>query len=262
VPSAQPLPQEDNLTPRQRLIHWLEQLGCDLPGGNDWLSAEELGRANGMRVEKRRKDWLLGRWTAKNAVAFRLNLGTNSLAEIELRAVASGAPEVFVRDKRAEISISLSHRAGRAICTLADRACALGCDIELIEPHSEAFLADYFTADEQALLAQAAASEKSLVSTLLWSAKESALKALGTGLRADTRTVSACPAPASPEVGGWHPLEVWSGAVLSNEERRWGHRRYKAGKRFQGWWQTGDGFVRTVVSDPAGPPPVYLKVAP
>ncbi len=36
----------------------------------------------------------------------------------------------------------------------------LGCDLEVIEPRSEAFLSDYFTAEEQALVARAHATDR------------------------------------------------------------------------------------------------------
>lgn len=37
----------------------------------------------------------------------------------------------------------------------------LGCDLELIEPHSDALVADYFTADEQAMVARTLAADLS-----------------------------------------------------------------------------------------------------
>ena len=36
--------------------------------------------------------------------------------------------------------ISLSHRAGRAICCVSTSIAALGCDLELIEPRSSGFI--------------------------------------------------------------------------------------------------------------------------
>ena len=55
---------------------------------------------------------------------------------------------------RPQVTISLSHRSGAAICAVAPAGVDLGCDLEVIEPRSEAFVADYFTVDEQALVAQ------------------------------------------------------------------------------------------------------------
>src|SRR3974390_2654400 len=176
-------------------VYWLEQTAADVPTGNDWLSAAERLRLQGMRFAKRRADWRLGRWTAKCALAIVLDLSQEpqSLATIEIRTLPSGAPEVFLDALSSRVSLSLSHCAGRAGCAVALNSVAVGCDLERIEPHSDAFAADYFSTGEQAMVAQSAAAERSRLLTLLWSAKESALKALQVGLRLDTRSVSVSP---------------------------------------------------------------------
>jgi 4'-phosphopantetheinyl transferase len=63
----------------------------------------------------------------------------------------------------------------------------------MVEARSPAFVEDYFSADEQALIADISLPERSLLLALLWSAKESALKALRVGLRLDTRCMSVKP---------------------------------------------------------------------
>ena len=173
-------------------IQWLEQTATDVPAENQWLNANEILRLNGMRIPKRRADWRLGRWTAKHAVAACLNLSTepSTLADIEIRAAASGAPEVLLHDEPAGIAISLSHSSGTALCTLAPPEINFGCDLETVEPRSDAFVADYFTVDEGNLIARSARQERPQLLALLWSAKESALKALRVGLRFDTRCMS------------------------------------------------------------------------
>ncbi len=52
---------------------------------------------------------------------------------------------------------------------------------------SDAFVADYFAPEEQTLIAHSSPADRELMLALLWSAKESALKALREGLRLDTR---------------------------------------------------------------------------
>ena len=86
-----------------------------------------------MRFAKRRDDWRLGRWTAKRALAAYLNLPSNpqTLADIEIRPAPSGAPEVFVANKPAAVTISLSHRGGVAACAVAPSGMELGCDLEM-----------------------------------------------------------------------------------------------------------------------------------
>ena len=129
-------------------VYWLEQSAADLPAQNDWLSASDRTRLNAMRFEKRRDDWRLGRWTAKLAVAAYLDLPTDlpALAEIEIRPAPSGAPEVFLANQPAEVTISLSHRDGMAICAVAASGVALGCDLEIVEPRSDAFVTRLFHA--------------------------------------------------------------------------------------------------------------------
>ncbi len=228
-------------------VYWLEQTEADVPAENDWLNASEAVRLRGMRFAKRRADWRLGRWTAKRAVAvsLALPLDRSALAGIEIRQAPDGAPEVFLADMPANVTISLSHRAGIAVCavTLLGGA-ALGCDLEIIEPHSDAFVTDYFTTQEQDLVARAPASDRLRLLALLWSAKESALKALREGLRLDTRSVTVSPVEEQAAVGSWRPLRVWD----PNRQI------------FNGWWRQTGNLLRTVVAAPPPGPPIPLKV--
>ena len=135
-------------------VCWLEQSESDVPAEEQWLCPRERLCLSGLRFAKRRTDWRLGRWTAKLAVAFCLDLptDTSSLAKLQIRAAASGAPEAFLHNERAAVTISLSHRSGIAMCVVADAPAALGCDLELIEPRSASFVTDYFTLSEQELI--------------------------------------------------------------------------------------------------------------
>src|SRR5215831_16948534 len=142
-------------------VYWLEQTEANVPAEDNWFSAPEAARLSGMRFAKRRNDWRLGRWTAKRALAVYLNVPAHpeALAEIEIRPAPSGAPEVFFANQPAPVTVSLSHRARTAICAVAMSGAALGCDLEIIEPRSEGFLTDFFTTEEEALVARAFASD-------------------------------------------------------------------------------------------------------
>jgi len=239
--------------------YWLEQTEADLPAHDDWLSPDEAVLLSHMRFAKRRADWRLGRWTAKRAGAAFLNLpgDAQALREIEVRPAPSGAPELFLANGQAAAGISISHRAGIAVCAIAMYGAALGCDLELIELRSDSFVADYFTASEQALIARASETDRPRLLALLWSAKESALKALRQGLRLDTRCVTvtldtpmdhkhgADGFEQSPEFPRWHPLQV----------------RYREGEIFCGWWQSAGCLMRTLVALPAPIAPLPLRVA-
>jgi 4'-phosphopantetheinyl transferase len=274
-------------------VYWLEQTEADLPNGgegvppvdghaqdgaattpeSEWLGAKERVQLSAMRFAKRRADWQLGRWTAKHAVAACLQLPADlpNLAGIEVRPIPSGAPEIFLGNKWAPVTISLSHRAGRAVCAVANYPAALGCDLEVIESHSDAFIADYFATEEQALVARAAPADRPWLVTLLWSAKESALKALRAGLRLDTRCVivtlvdvlrsqnaegEVCVpeeyiknpgfAARQPDaLSGWRPLRV----------------RHVHDQTFLGWWQRTGNLLRTIVAAPPPARPLLLNVS-
>ncbi len=227
-------------------VYWLEQTEADLPAENDWLSANEAVCLNGMRFAKRRADWRLGRWTAKRALSVYLDVPAHPqvLKKIEIRAAPSGAPEVFFGDQPAAVTISLSHRAGLAACAVTKSGVEMGCDLEMVEPRSDAFVADYFTLEEQALIASASAADRPRLLALLWSGKESALKALHEGLRLDARSVIVSPGNSAFDLHGWSPMEV----------------RHTDRRIFNGWWQHADGIVRTLVAAPPPYPPIRLRI--
>jgi len=217
------------------------QTAGDVPLGDDWLSGEERVRLAGLRVPKRHADWRLGRWTAKLAIAQHLDLPPDPevLAEVELRPAPSGRPEVFLCGWPAPVALSLSHSCGAGLSVVAPAGFAVGCDLETVEPRSPEFLADYFTVEEQTLVGVTPPYQRDRLLTLLWSAKESALKSLGCGLRMDTRRVSAVPAGFLNSCGEeWQRLSIHMG-----------------GKIFHGWWSESRQRMRTVVSDP---PPLRL----
>jgi 4'-phosphopantetheinyl transferase len=246
---------EQDESRRRMNVYLLEQSLVDVPSQDDWLSTSEAACLARMRFEKRRTDWRLGRWAAKRAIATHLRLPTvpHALAEIEIRPAPSGAPEALLRGHPAGIAISLSHRAGTALCAIADSRAALGCDLEIAEPRSEAFIADYFTAEEQELVYRSDPELRSQLLALLWSAKESALKALCIGLRVDTRslTVNLMDHPiqlaqSSPSGGDqWHPLRVSFGAD----------------RLFEGWWRHAYLLLQTVISTPPPFQPTSLVLA-
>lgn len=225
-------------------VYILEQREEDVPESNDWLGVRERDHVRTLHFLKRRADWRLGRWAAKCAIAALQNipLDPDLLARIEVCPAPSGAPTVLLHELPANVSISLSHRAGTAICALAENSLRLGCDLELIEPHSAAFIADYFTPEEQDLIERAACVDRWRLVTTLWSAKESALKALQEGLRRDTRSVAVKPATLS--VG-----ECWTSIEVRSIE----------GDLFHGWAHAVNGMLQSVVADHPFCAPIRLQ---
>jgi 4'-phosphopantetheinyl transferase len=219
--------------------------GCaELPEDDAWLDPEEAERARSFVFPGRRLDFRLGRWTAKHAVAAWLGR-CEDFARIAIRTSADGAPRVLVNGEPAPLEVSFSHRDGRAACAVAPAGTRLGCDLEWIEPRSEAFVHDYFVPAEIELVQLAPVEHRPLYANLIWSAKESALKARHTGLREDTRSVEVRLLDTAPR--DWGRLEV---------------ARQGTGEVFQGWWRREEGWVLTLVADPAPASPRSLTAQP
>ena len=199
-----------------------------VPAHDDWLTPPEAARLNGMRYTKRRDESRLGRWTAKHAVARALMLPRSpaQLRDVIIRNAKDGAPEAFIGDSPAPIAISMTDRAGWAVCVVAADVDGVGCDLELVEPRSRLFVRDYFTPAEQRTVA-AAPDDHDLLANLIWSARESALKVLREGLRLDTRTVEVT--LHHEQDGEWCALAVTT----------------SSGERFPGWWTRHGDFILT-----------------
>ncbi len=228
-------------------VYWLEQTDKDVPLDDSWLCPNEVTCLRNLRFAKRRADWRLGRWTAKRALCACLDWPPypQILARIEIRAAPSGAPEAIVAGLGTPLVISLSHRSGTALCTVSEAGLMLGCDLEVIEPRTQDFVLDYFTAEEQSWAARTPSSERPEIVTLLWSAKESALKALQQGLRLDTRSVMVSQMAGAPDLDGWSPLRIGC----------------TDGRVFQGWWRSADGVVRTVAADSTAGSPIRMALS-
>jgi len=232
-------------------ISWLARTERQLltlpaaPPTTSWLTDAEHRRAGQLPYTKRRTDYLLGRWTLKVAVASVLGWPDEpaALARIEGRAAPDGAPELYVDGRRAARGVSLSDRAGCAVCLVTAEPADVGCDIEVVEPRSAAFVRDYLT-EPEARFVEAAAEARDLAANLFWSAKESALKVLRTGLRRDTRSVEVSVAELRPPEQTWSPLEV----------------RTVEGPVFPGWWRRSGPFVFTACARGTESAPAALEV--
>ncbi|NJD20246.1 MAG: 4'-phosphopantetheinyl transferase superfamily protein [Gemmatimonadetes bacterium] len=222
--------------------------------GDAWLTPAEVAILARFRVSKRAADWRLGRWVAKEAVARALE-GAVAPDDIEILAGPGGGPRARVLATGAwpPVSVTLSHSAGVgfAVAAVAPGGATLriGCDVEEVAPRSEEFVSDYFTAEEAAWIRAGGDAagptggtrggtpgdplgDPHVRANLLWSAKESGLKAMGEGLRRDTRSVVVDADHAEPPAtDGWRPLRV----------------ALPGGDALAGWWRVADGLVWTVV---------------
>lgn len=242
-------------------VYWLTQNLAEVPPDDDWLSPNERAVLDTLRFPKRRAEWRLGRWTAKCVLAAyqraKSDLRTRDFMNlnspdaqvglyrtIEIRAATDGAPEAFMNAEPLPIPLSISHRNEIGFCVINPLGSTVGCDLEMIEPRSDDFIADYFTPEEQQRLAQAPEQDRYWLATLIWSAKESALKALRQGLRLDTRRVIV-DLDMNGKNKDWKLLSVGQTEVS---------------RTFHGWWRIDGKFVQTIVAEPSMPPPITLSI--
>ena len=77
-------------------------------------------------------------------------------ARIEVANHPTGAPYVLAEGAPPGLEVSLTDRAGWAVCLVGTAMGRLGCDLELVEPRSAGFVADFLTALERDWVACAA----------------------------------------------------------------------------------------------------------
>lgn len=260
------------------VIHWLVQsttshpdlaAGCPPPG---LLNPDEWARFQALKTDKRRREWLLGRWTAKRllqAVIRQTTGQTSPLDALVIENNAAGAPFATCHLPPAtyHLPISISHSGDHAFCAvvvrnggLSDVAAmdeerlngwsndvstlhplsfaanhnTLGADIERITRRPAAFVDDYFTAAEIERVERTPSCLRPALVTAVWSGKEAVLKALQVGLRVDTRSVSCLIEPAGEVPTTWRPFAIELDGQMT------------PAADLVGWWRGIDGYVLTL----------------
>jgi 4'-phosphopantetheinyl transferase len=228
------------------MIHWLIQstnahsnLSRAVPPPK-LLTTEEHTQFVKLKTDKRRRDWLLGRWTAKHLLQALHEKQTghrHPMTAFQISNASSGAPQAHLCGSPC-YSISISHSAGHALCVATpNKQANVGADIEFIEPRSDAFVMDYFTDAELNIVCMMSGAERDVIATAIWSAKQAVLKTLGLGLIVDTRAVSCHIEPAYRAFTGWTPFNI----TLDQ-------RHLQVDHGVIGWWRIHNNFVVTVAA--------------
>lgn len=221
---------------------WLTRWHADVPPDDGWLGPRERLVLAVLRVDKRRRDWRLGRCAAKDAVAAWLAVPAE---RVEILAAPDGAPGAYIDGEPAPVSVSISHRAERALAVVANAGCEVGCDLEVIEPRSDAFVGEWLNATERAVVEAAAGGERHRLANLMWTAKEAAAKVRREGLRLDLRHAVTELHDVEDSTQPWHPMSV----------------SWQEGPTIAGWWREEPGWVMAVASEPPPAPPRELPDA-
>lgn len=238
------------------MIHWLIQshsahsgLAQGMPPVG-LLSDVEWERWEHLTTEKRKRDWLCGRWTAKLLLQnlYREKTGhTIPLDSFSIINNMDGVPLVTGHWSLATgYSLSISHSHGYALCAVIEHPhCPIGADMEKIVERVDGFVEDYFTVEEQKRVAGCVlrqeeiptpyATRNTLINAI-WSAKEAVLKALHLGLSVDSRAVECLIEPFVEPPHDWIPFTIHC------DDARLPH----PAPPLTGWWRVQDTFVLTV----------------
>jgi malonyl CoA-acyl carrier protein transacylase/phosphopantetheinyl transferase (holo-ACP synthase) len=197
------------------------------------LSPQESRVFETLANSKRKREWLLGRIAAKDSVRLILANSFNrqfTCADIEILNDASGAPEVYISDKRLslpKIGISITHKDGFAVAVALrnDREQRIGIDVEKIESREDGLEDLLLTDAERSILSEWLSRDRNVALSAAWSAKEAAAKALGTGLQANPKNfeIQSLEGPADKK----GQLLQWTVSPLIEGQERNGEIRGK-----------------------------------
>jgi 4'-phosphopantetheinyl transferase EntD len=168
------------------------------------LAADEMETWRAFRLPKRRREWLMGRMVAKEAVRLRLmhsdlslRLSANhppapSNREIVVCADERGRPAVRRRrdsdasdgklNEEPAMVLSIAHTGEMAVAAVSTRAAGIGIDVERLDRRRGDYERAAFTDDERRRLDAGPSDRRAERALRLFCAKEAAAKATGLGL--------------------------------------------------------------------------------
>ena len=206
---------------------------------DDFLSGEEKKRLSELRFQKRRADWLRGRWAAKKLLLLA-DPGCSNLPiqSIQVANEPEGAPYLLIGGgQRYTGVLSISHCGSYALCAISDSK--VGCDLEHIERRPDIFIEDFFTHAEVQYVRESPEDIRPILVNLVWSMKEAVLKSIGKGLHMDTRMVQVDPPQGltikQVKKSGWKAVTVHSPAI---------------DQPIHAWWQLRYGYMLTLAAIP------------
>jgi 4'-phosphopantetheinyl transferase len=149
-----------------------------LPPAQEVLTPREMKTYGEFKVEKRRREWLGGRYALKRLA---MNFFTFDMQHIEIRSTPSGKPVLMVPGGT-HLPVSITHSGDYAAAAIGLTGDNIGIDIELIENRGKEWARLCFHKDE-------ISSGAAFFLTELWAKKEAVLKFLGTGLSLNMKEI-------------------------------------------------------------------------
>jgi 4'-phosphopantetheinyl transferase len=170
------------------------------------VSAREQALIGPRATEKRREDFVRGRWIAKHLLA--AGRPGSRPDDYVILPDTLGAPVVYDDSLTVlPVSLSISHTAGLAAAAVGEEPARVGVDVERLIDEPTAIVEEYFTREERALCSGSGGGAIRARATAIWSVKEALMKAMGEGLRIPAQAVGVT--ALSEERDGWAKAEVF-----------------------------------------------------
>jgi 4'-phosphopantetheinyl transferase len=166
---------------REVRLHRVRWDAARASGRRAFLSDEERARLDGYGVEKRRREFLLGRVAARQLLSDVLGAAP---AEVPLAVAEDGAVEV---GGEGAWRVSISHTGEEAVAAVAEQP--VGVDLERIRKRPERLHRFLLAEEERSLLKRLPRPTTGEAFTLCWALKEAVLKAQRCGLRRSPKTL-------------------------------------------------------------------------
>lgn len=149
-----------------------------VPSAEDFLTERELKEYSSFKIEKRRREWLGGRYALKQLACNQFNFG---IKEMEVKNLPSGKPVLLVPGGT-HLPVSITHSGIYAAAAIGLTGDDIGIDMEVIEQRSRAWAEQSFEKEEFS-------SNAAFFLTELWAKKEAVLKFLGVGLSINMKDI-------------------------------------------------------------------------
>ena len=153
----------------------------EMPDNLDVLFSErELAKIKRLHRNKHRVSVLIkGRLMIKEIIRAKYKKHNLDWLDIEIvnkEDQIKGVPEIFIKNKREDINVSISYTGNYVSVALSKKA-AVGVDIEMIHEYSASFLRMFYSKEKM----EEVISLDKVGQTESWCIQEAVLKAMGTG---------------------------------------------------------------------------------